>query len=275
MSKSITHNISRAALTLLMTLAMSLTASAQDIITDVMVIGYENESQMTTLMQNLTQQGWTETGVALAVGTNINFRILFKDQFSTDNSHVPITDIYIRTGSNPPATLTHQGRTYYLFPCQGCDSFVNSQGNLNFNAGGTVTHLYYTKDVLSDYYCVNNISISNYQSGGLGANGSSTSYNLGTTSFPIYIHISTTQGTNVVTLDSGIGDLQLYNGHILFGWGGQNTHVTIADGATVTLIDVNITAISNDDNHQWAGITCLGNATIVLNQGTTNSVKGV
>lgn len=49
--------------------------------------------------------------------------------------------------------------------------------------------------------------------------------------------------------------------------------ICIADGATVTLNDVTINGV-NDNNYPWAGITCEGDATIVLKAGTTNTVKG-
>ena len=47
--------------------------------------------------------------------------------------------------------------------------------------------------------------------------------------------------------------------------------ITIADGATVTLRDVTIDCATTDT--KWAGITCLGDATIVLEG--DNTVKGV
>ncbi len=89
--------------------------------------------------------------------------------------------------------------------------------------------------------------------------------------------IGTTQTVTVtpgVTLTSETGEVTLQNGETLTGTGGANTHVTIAAGATVTLSGVDITGIANDENHPWAGITCSGDATIILADGTTNNVKG-
>ena len=86
-----------------------------------------------------------------------------------------------------------------------------------------------------------------------------------------------TQGTTV-TLTSESGNVTLNNGDVLTGTGGTETHVTIADGAQVTLNGVTITNISNnnenDNSHLWAGITCDGDATIILADGTTNSIEG-
>ena len=71
------------------------------------------------------------------------------------------------------------------------------------------------------------------------------------------------EGTTV-TLTSETGEVTLQNNDVLTGTGGSETHVTIAAGATVTLRDVDITSISTSFNYPWAGITCEGNATIIL-----------
>ena len=66
------------------------------------------------------------------------------------------------------------------------------------------------------------------------------------------------------------------NGTTLFGTLDGTTQkykVSIADGATVTLDGVDIEGV-NDDNCLWAGLTCAGDATIILNDGSENTVKG-
>ncbi|MBO4574585.1 MAG: hypothetical protein J5708_04620 [Bacteroidales bacterium] len=55
---------------------------------------------------------------------------------------------------------------------------------------------------------------------------------------------------------------------------GVNKKVSIADGATVTLDNVVIQPIGYLEYEQrWAGITCLGDAIIILKDGTSNTVK--
>jgi len=49
--------------------------------------------------------------------------------------------------------------------------------------------------------------------------------------------------------------------------------ISIAAGATVTLSGVTING-TNSVSCWWAGLNCLGDATIILADGTTNSVKG-
>ena len=60
----------------------------------------------------------------------------------------------------------------------------------------------------------------------------------------------------------------------------QKYKISIADGATVTLDGVSINGVTDGaaDASQsivnWAGLTCEGNATIILKEGTTNTVRG-
>ena len=53
----------------------------------------------------------------------------------------------------------------------------------------------------------------------------------------------------------------------------QKVKISIADRATVTLAGATIIGVDDgDDVYKWAGLNCLGNATIILADGTTNSV---
>ncbi len=59
----------------------------------------------------------------------------------------------------------------------------------------------------------------------------------------------------------------------LYGTLDANVKISIADGATVTFDGLTINGV-NDANYKWAGITCLGDATIILKEGSVNSVMG-
>jgi hypothetical protein len=76
--------------------------------------------------------------------------------------------------------------------------------------------------------------------------------------------------TDLSTITS---DYTAKNGETLIGELVNNVKISIANGATVTLDGVTINGV-NDDSYHWAGINCLGNATIILADGTTNTVKG-
>jgi hypothetical protein len=69
-------------------------------------------------------------------------------------------------------------------------------------------------------------------------------------------------------------DYEAQDGDILYGTLGGNYKITIAPGATVTLNGATINGVNDDDKYKWAGLTCLGNATIILKDGSTNNVKG-
>lgn len=75
---------------------------------------------------------------------------------------------------------------------------------------------------------------------------------------------------DLAELDS---DYEVQDGEILVGTLGANVKISIAAGATVTLGGMSINGVQNPD-YRWAGITCLGDATIILKDGTTNVVKG-
>lgn len=70
-------------------------------------------------------------------------------------------------------------------------------------------------------------------------------------------------------------DFEAQDGDVLSGTLANNVKISIAAGAMVTLSGATIPGRNaTDDNTQWAGITCLGDATIVLSDGSVNSVKG-
>ena len=271
----------RMAYAFIFTLLMPLTVQSQtkDFITDVMVIG-GTESNMSALKNTLTGQGWNVIDYDLNERAGGDYiYLLYKSVSNTDGlNHDYITDFYIKTGSNPPASLTHDGRKYYPVPCDGDNDFKNNKkGDLNCGASGDYIYLYYTKETFPDNRAVTSIDINNEAVGALGANGSTTGgydLNEGSGGDFIYMHFNTALAAFLVTLTQESGDVQLNNGDILTGTGGANTHITISDGASVTLSGVNVTNIADDESHQWAGISCLGDATIILADGTTNNVKG-
>ena len=75
------------------------------------------------------------------------------------------------------------------------------------------------------------------------------------------------------SLSTITSDFIAQNGWTLKGTLNSNVKISIADGATVTLSGVKINGINNI-SYRWAGITCIGDATIMLADGTTNSVRG-
>ena len=77
----------------------------------------------------------------------------------------------------------------------------------------------------------------------------------------------------IVNLAELTDDYEAQHGNILTGTLAGNHKLTIADGAVITLDNATING-TNDNNCQWAGISCLGDATIILKDGSSSSVKG-
>ena len=77
----------------------------------------------------------------------------------------------------------------------------------------------------------------------------------------------------VVDLSKLTADYEAQDGDILTKTLGTNVKISIADGAEIALRDMAINGVSSLDV-KWAGITCLGNATIILKDGSKNTVRG-
>ena len=79
--------------------------------------------------------------------------------------------------------------------------------------------------------------------------------------------------SRIIDLSTLTADCVAQDGDVLTGTLGDNVKISIATGATVTLDNAVIEGYNSDD-YMWAGITCVGDATIILKDGTENSVKG-
>ena len=77
----------------------------------------------------------------------------------------------------------------------------------------------------------------------------------------------------IVDLSTVTEGITIEDGYTVTGTLGANVKITIAAGATVTLDGVTING-ENSLDYKWAGITCLGDATIILKDDSENTVKG-
>ncbi len=80
---------------------------------------------------------------------------------------------------------------------------------------------------------------------------------------------ATTLDLSTVTADTTVAD-----GMTITGTLANNVKISIADGATVTLKNASINADGTWKSGDYAGLNCVGDATITLEAGTTNTVKG-
>lgn len=89
----------------------------------------------------------------------------------------------------------------------------------------------------------------------------------------------TVNATFVVDLAVVTSDFTIPNGAIVKGELGQNVKICVAEGASITLRGMNI-GMKSDGSHKWdggdyGGLTCLGDATINLADGTVNKIMSI
>jgi hypothetical protein len=77
---------------------------------------------------------------------------------------------------------------------------------------------------------------------------------------------------NIVDLSKLTANYEAQSGDVLINTLGDTYKISIADGANVTLDNANINNGWAWSNSGYAGITCLGDATIIVKEGTTNTV---
>ena len=82
-----------------------------------------------------------------------------------------------------------------------------------------------------------------------------------------------TAGDRSINLATVSANTTINDGYRVYGTLGGNYKISIAVDATVTLDGVTING-TNNSSYKWAGLNCLGDATVILADGSTNSVKG-
>ena len=88
------------------------------------------------------------------------------------------------------------------------------------------------------------------------------------------INLLVNTDTDIVDLGDIIANKTIKTGETVIGTLANNVQISIAASATVTLNGVNINGSGTWSTGDYAGLNCLGDATIILADGTTNIVKG-
>ena len=133
-------------------------------------------------------------------------------------------------------------------------------------AGTTVTEAddgaqYVFKDKNGTYYGVAAGIPASAATDGIFVSG----YYSGNHSYTMHPHVNLANVTTAYTAQTN---------ECLYGTLGSNVQISIANNATVWLGGITINS-GDDWNTDWAGITCEGDATLVLADGTTNTVRGM
>jgi len=166
-----------------------------DYVTDIVVIGHDSGKQIGYLYDNYKGAGWIGIDRDLNDGAGGHYvHLVYKTNTSPNNSGTPITDLYLWSAPYAgPASLVHNGRTYYRVGADGDSDFTSRGGDLNCEAGGNWIHLYYTKDQFKPQRRLTGISVDENASGCLGENGGSTpgDLNRGAGGDDIFLHFKT------------------------------------------------------------------------------------
>ena len=86
--------------------------------------------------------------------------------------------------------------------------------------------------------------------------------------------VTVTEKPKAIDLSTVTEDITIEDGLTVTGELSAKVKISIADGATVTLDGITIMGVTGLHEYEWAGINCLGDATIILKDGTENTVKG-
>ena len=239
-----------------------------DYVTDIMVIGHDSKRQVGYLYDNYKGAGWKCIDWDLNDDAGGHYiYLVYKTNTCPQNSGTPITDLYLWSKDYAgPASLVHNGRTYYRVGADGDATFIGHQGDLNCNAGGNWIQLYYTKDQYKPYRYVFDISVDKVWRGCLGENAGSTpgDLNRGAGGNDIFLHVnadydnwaenraasfSHVDGNTITIMNEAEFALMAYNVN----------HVTDYEGTTFVLgTDLDLTAhywtpIGGPDNHYFRG----------------------
>ena len=266
----------RTALTLLMAVLTTFTVQATDFITEVMLIGHADKTEFNNLLNTYKNQGWKVIDYDLNKGCGTGsayINLLYKSESNSDGfNHGYITDFYIKTGKNPPGSLTYDGRTYQRVSCKGSSDFVNGYGDLNdgCGSGSEYIYLFYTKGTFSDNRAVTSIYFNDTQSGAVGANGGSTGYDLnkGCGSGTPYIYMHFTTGTAVPPM-SGSGTTE--SPYIIGSTADWTKFVTyIGDGLNTDkcyklTTNISITTMAGTSGQPFKGTFDGGGKTLTVN----------
>ena len=206
-------------------------ARAQDsypeYISEVKVLGCADRTNINTVSDSYTQNGWTLVDYDLNKGAyGDHIYLIYKKTSRNNTDGRYITDFIVSDVETPSNTLTYNGRTYHLCSCDGYSTFTNSKGNLNRGASDNrYVYLYYTTDNFDDKRAVTGISFDATSSNAVQLQ--CTTCQLGTTTYKeadfnrgaepssspnIYMHITTATKSNRPSNDPVMASGLTFNG---------------------------------------------------------------
>jgi hypothetical protein len=275
-------SLARAAMMLLFTVLTTVTAWAAEwpeYVTDIIVVG-GSESEVNSAKSYNSGYTWCSMDLNEdASGDYIYFG--YKKSRTANTNGGYITDIIVidAEGTNPPSTVTYDGRTYYLCSYDGGSHFESVKGNLNSNCGsGWNIYLYYTKqEYSSTKRAVSSIDVNSTKAGSINCyykNGSKEEeqidLNRGISgSSDVYMHLSTATKVNRPYPEPSMASNLVYTGSplklISSTYTNNNTgtlyyRVGTSGSYTSTVNDVTATNAGTYTVYYYSGSNSYGNS---------------
>ena len=275
-------SLARAAMTLLFTVLTTVTAWADEwpeYVTDIIVVG-GSESEVNSAKSYNSGYTWCSMDLNEdASGDYIYFG--YKKSRTANTNGGYITDIIVidAEGTNPPSTVTYDGRTYYLCSYDGGSHFESVKGNLNSNCGsGWNIYLYYTKqEYSSTKRAVSSIDVNSTKAGSINCyykNGSKEEeqidLNRGISgSSDVYMHLSTATKVNRPYPEPSMASNLVYDGQpkqlISSSYSNSNSgtlyyRVSTTGSYTSTVANVTATNAGTYTVYYYSGSNSYGNS---------------
>ena len=287
MKKTIKFFSVRAAMMLLTTVMFALTAQTAwaaewpEYVTDIIVVG-GSESEVNSAKSNNSGYTWCSMDLNKGAGGDyINFG--YKKSRTANTNGGYITDIIVidAESTNPPSTVTYDGRTYYLCSYDGGSHFESVKGNLNSNCGsGWNIYLYYTKqEYSSTKRAVSSIDVNSTKAGSINCyykNGNKEEeqidLNRGISgSSDVYMHLSTATKVNRPYPEPSMASNLVYDGQpkqlISSSYSNSNSgtlyyRVGTTGSYTSTVANVTATTAGTHTVYYYSASSSYGNSSV-------------
>ena len=128
-------------------------------IKDIIVVGYDKDSQAQAKMNELEKSGWSFLKYDLNKGAGGHF--IYVGYQTTNDPNEAIRNIIVRDDGNRPNNTVVDDVNYTLCNYTGDSRFCGEKGDLNCKAGGADIMFYYTKDEVGDGKAVDSIFVDN------------------------------------------------------------------------------------------------------------------
>ena len=278
---SVMPRAARLLLVVVLALVMPAQTWARDIMfmTDLMLVGGADWSTVSAKINYYQERGYKVINYDLnkgcGNGTDYIYLLYKPANWNDGQNHGYIIDLAIKTSTDYPDSFYdyEMETTYYLVPYDGGSRFTGTKGNLNSGTGGTLLHLYYTKDesrwTSRRRQAISQIYFDSSSTDALSSDGAAVDLNKGAGGAYIYLHcnwdhytrINPGKGYDLETYSSPDHTLYLANDDFAYGTLANPTDIVIREGAKVAFIDA---CINEGMLNSGRNVICAGDATITI-----------